>query len=208
MTGTGTARSIVAGVALVWLAGAPAGAETIRNWPCEQPLSEHFSAEQVWGGALPAPLPQNWRDDPTAREVVALAANPENPPGVGETAIAALAESLQAGRQQTLLATYAGLLEEFDRLRGFVVDGVRDFIVRAKILQEAVERNEGALVALPAKGGAAVEEERSGYLAAQAADERNLDDALDEAEFLCRRYGYLGRKLERLTGAIRHALEI
>jgi hypothetical protein len=71
-----------------------------------------------------------------------------------------------------------------------------------------VAQSEGALVALPAKGGAAVEEERSGYLAAQAADERNLDDALDEAEFLCRRYGYLGRKLERLTGAIRHALEI
>lgn len=208
MVGMGTARRIAAALVLVALTGTPAYAETIRNWPCEQPLAEHFVAEEVWGGALPAPLPQDWRADPAAREVVAVAANPENPPAQGEDAIAALAGRLQADRQQTLLAVYAGLLEQFDRLRGFVIEGVRDFIVRAKIIAEAVERSEGALAALPADGGAAVDEQRQGYLAALWSDERNLDDALEEAEFLCRRYGYLERKLRRLTGAIRDALAI
>jgi hypothetical protein len=33
-----------------------------------------------------------------------------------------------------------------------------------------------------------------------------MDDAMEEAEFLCRRYGYLDRKLRELTTAIRAAL--
>jgi len=208
MVGMGIVRRIAVGCVLPVLAGTPAGAETIRNWPCQQPLAEHFVAEEVWGGTLPAPLPQDWRADPAAGEVVALAANPENPPERGEAAIAALAGRSQADRQETLLAVYAGLLEQFDRLRGFVIEGVRDFIVRAKIIEEAVARNEGALAALPGNGGAAVDEQRQGYLTALSSDERNLDDALEEAEFLCRRYGYLERKLRRLTGAIRDALSI
>jgi hypothetical protein len=32
-----------------------------------------------------------------------------------------------------------------------------------------------------------------------------MDDALEEAEFLCRRYAYLDRKLGQLTAAIRSA---
>jgi hypothetical protein len=33
-----------------------------------------------------------------------------------------------------------------------------------------------------------------------------MDDALEEAEFLCRRYAYLDEKLRRLTEAVRSAL--
>jgi hypothetical protein len=34
-----------------------------------------------------------------------------------------------------------------------------------------------------------------------------MDDGLEEAEFLCRRYGYLDKKLRELTAAIRTALD-
>ncbi|MCE3249982.1 MAG: hypothetical protein K0R41_3807, partial [Geminicoccaceae bacterium] len=91
-------------------------------------------------------------------------------------------------------------------LRGYVIGGVRDFVVRAKILQEAIDANEAALAALPQAGGPAVEQLRDGYREARAFDARNQDDALEEAEFLCRRYAYLEEKLRHLADAIRSAL--
>lgn len=178
----------------------------IRDWPCEAALAEHFDAEDVWGGPLPGPLPADWRDDAAAGEVVAFAANPENPPRQGAAAIARFAKQLGPEREAALLRVFAGLLTEFDRLRGFLIDGVRDFVLRAKILAEAVARNEAALAALPADGGAAVEARRKDYQEARFWDARNLDDALDEAEFLCHRYGYLDRKLRQLSAALRAAL--
>ena len=185
----------------------PAAADTIRDWPCEQPLTDHFVADDVWGGPLPGPLPQDWRADPAVRDTVAVAADPENPPGRGQAEIAALAEQRPgAGREAALLGVFAGLLEEFDTLRAIAVEGVRDFIVRAKILSESVEGHDAALAALPSDGAGTAEERRQGHIDARFWDERNLDDALDEAEFLCRRYGYIDRKLRRLTEALHAAL--
>ena len=101
---------------------------------------------------------------------------------------------------------FAGLLEAHNALRRYVIEGVRDFVVRAKILQEAIDDHEAARAALPKGGGPEVERLRNGYREAQAFDARSQDDALEEAEFLCRRYDYLDRKLRRLTAAIRGAL--
>jgi hypothetical protein len=155
---------------------------------------------------LPGPLPTDWRDYGAAAEAVAFAASPENRPATGAAAIADLAARHGAERQEVLLAVLAGLLDQFNTLRGYVIGGVRDFVVRAKILQEAIDANEAALAALPQAGGPAVEQLRDGYREARAFDARNQDDALEEAEFLCRRYAYLEEKLRHLADAIRSAL--
>ena len=193
-------------LAVVLHAPALQAEEEIRNWPCEAPLADHFVPEDVWGGPLPQPLAENWRDDAEVRDVVEFAANPENPASQGERKIVAFAEGLDADREARLMGVYAGLLAEFDLLRSFVVDGIRDFVLRAKILNEAVEKNDAILASLPADGSAATAEQRKGYQQARFWDARNLDDALDEAEFLCHRYGYLERKLRTLTAALRAAL--
>lgn len=184
---------------------APAAAQEIRDWPCDWPLAERFDPVQIWGNPLPMPLPEGWRQDPGVREVVEFAANPENPPGQGASQIAAFAAPLGAEREQRLLLVFAGLLERFNLLRGFVIEGVRDFVLRAKILRDAVAQNDAALAALPADGGARVEAQRQAYAGARSLDARSMDDAMEEAEFLCRRYGYLDRKLRKLTAAIRAA---
>jgi hypothetical protein len=101
------------------------------------------------------------------------------------------------------MLVFAGLLDQFNLLRGFVIEGVRDFIVRAKILREAVARNEAAAAAAPPQ---AQEQQRRDHLEARASDARQMDDALEEAEFLCHRYGYLDKKLRELTAGIRAAL--
>jgi hypothetical protein len=187
---------------LVVLGITPATAEEISDWPCDAPLAERFNPVQVWGSALPRLLAEGWRQDAAVREVVEFAANPENPPGEGARRIAAFAAPLGSEREERLMMVFAGLLDQFNLLRGFVIDGVRDFVLRAKILHEAIDRNEAAAAALPTEA----REERRGYFEARSWDARRMDDALEEAEFLCRRYGYLDRKLRELTAAIRAAL--
>jgi hypothetical protein len=49
------------------------------------------------------------------------------------------AAQLGAGREERLLLL-AGLLDQFNLLRQFVIEGVRDFVLRAKILRDAVMR--------------------------------------------------------------------
>jgi hypothetical protein len=188
----------------VLLAIAPASAEEIRDWPCDAPLAERFDPVRVWGSALPRPLPDDWRQDAAVREVVEFAANPENPAGQGAKRIAKFAAPLGgAEREERLMLVFAGLLDQFNLLRGFVIEGVRDFVLRAKILREAVDRNKAAAAALPTE---ASEEQRRGHLEAGGWDARRMDDAIEEAEFLCHRYGYLDKKLRELTAGIRAAL--
>jgi hypothetical protein len=182
----------------------PATAQEIRDWPCDAPFAERFDPAQVWGNDLPRPPAEGWRQDSAVREVVEFAANPENPAPQGVQRITKFAALLGgAEREHRLMLVFAGLLDRFNLLRGFVIEGVRDFVVRAKILREAVDRNEAAAAALPA---GASEEERRGHLEASAWDARRMDDALEEAEFLCHRYDYLDKKLRELTAGIQAAL--
>ena len=190
---------IVAGMGTV-------GAEEIRDWPCPQPLAEHAAPEAVWGGPLPAALPDGWRDDAAVRAVVEFAANPENPPSQGARTIANFAGDLGADRRERLMLVFAGLLQRFDTLRGFLIEGVRDFVLRAKILRDAVAQHDAALAAMPDTGDPALEEKRRGFEEARFWDARNLDDALEEAEYLCHRYAYLDEKLRRLATVVRSEL--
>src|ERR671919_243400 len=143
---------------------APAAAEEIRDWPCDAPLTERFDPVQVWGSALPRPLAEGWRQDAAVRDVVEFAANPENPPGQGAKRIAAFAAQLGTDREERVMMVFAGLLDKFNLLRGFAIEGVRDFVLRAKILREAIKRNEAAVSALPTE---AHEEQRRDYLEAR-----------------------------------------
>jgi hypothetical protein len=150
-------------------------------------------------------LPENWGADPGVREVVAFAANPENTPKQGGAEIRALADRLGPDRRPALLGVFAGLLDEFNSQRGIVIEGVRDLVVRAKIIREAVEQDDAALAALPSEAGSEAEQQRKGHQEARFWKARNMDDALDDARFLCHRYGYLEEKLRHLSAAIHAA---
>jgi hypothetical protein len=196
-------RLLMASSFSIVVLGAPAASQDIRDWPCDAPLVERFDPGQIWGRPLPTPLPEGWRQNAAVREVVEFGANPENSPGQGAKRIAAFAAPLGAEREEQLMMVFAGLLDQFNLLRRFLIEGVRDFVLRAKILRDAVGQNDAALAALPADGGARVEAQRRAYAQARSLDARSMVDAMEEAEFLCRRYGYLDRKLRELTAAIR-----
>jgi hypothetical protein len=123
---------------IIVLVAAPAAEEEIRDWPCDASLTQRFDPVQVWGSPLPNSLPEGWRQDPGVRRVAEFAANPENPPGQGARQNLAFSAPLGAEREERLLLLFAGLLDRFNLLRAFVIEGVRDFVLRAKILRHAV----------------------------------------------------------------------
>src|SRR5918994_2443271 len=165
---------------LIVLGAASAAAEEIRDWPCDAPLAGSFDPVQVWGSPLPSSLPEGWRQDRGVRKVVEFAANPESPPDQGANQIVAFAAPLGPEREERLLLLLAGLLDQFNLLREFVIEGVRDFVLRAKILRDGVAQNDAALAALAGKSGARVEAQRRAYSEARALDARSMEDALEE----------------------------
>lgn len=181
-------------------------AEEVRDWPCRAPMQTSISAEQIWGGPLPGELPVDWREDPAVRQVVEYAGSPENRPARGASRIMRFAEQIDGDRDAAQLAVYAGLLEETRTLRGFLIEGIRQYVLRAKILQESVHSHEAAIAALSDDSSAESLRQRKGYEQARSQDLRQLDDSMEEAEFLCGRYSYLDKKLRLLTEAIRETI--
>ena len=205
--GNGGLPALAIGLAF-WLgSGAPTAlAEEIVDWPCEAPYAEAFAPEAAWGESLPGPLPADWRADGQASRVVGFAADPENGLEAGRKRIADFAGATPdpERRRDALLAVYAGLIESFSRQRGFLLEGVRDNILRAKVLNEVVEANKARAASLGE--GPEAEKLRAQLAVARRTDFRNMDTAVEAAEFICHRYAYLDEKLRALVAEIRKDL--
>lgn len=206
-------RRVRHGIGLLWIllaiSVAPAAADPGPNWPCDSPYREGYSREAVWGGPLPGSPRADWKNEPDVKRVVDYAANPENSPRIGEKKIRQFATEIDpaAGeRSEKLLMTFTGLVDEFSVLKGFLIEGVRDNTMHGKILQESVDGHRAKIAGLPADDSPETLAKKKGLQRAAETDARRLDDALEEAEFICRRYRYLDKKLNILTKVIRDSL--
>ena len=188
---------ILAALAAFSAAATGAWARTIENWPCRIPYAEEIPAASVWQSPPPLRLDASWRDDEAVRTVVRYAVDPENRPERGMEAISALARTAGAGREEALVKVFTGLVEETNGFHRIIVTGIRNFILRAKILAEAVDANDAEIKALT--GSETDKARRRAIKEARFWNFRNMDDAEEEAEFLCRRLGYLEKKLRRLA---------
>ncbi|HYM30499.1 MAG TPA: hypothetical protein VEU47_04325 [Candidatus Cybelea sp.] len=181
--------------------GAARGAEPLADWPCDAPQVDQLTAEMIWPGPVPQPMPKSgaWSKNRKARETVEFASNPENPPAAGSEAIRALAKSAGAARRASLLLVFSGLLERTNLYRGILLDGVRDQVVRSKVIAETVTQQDRDLAA--ASG-----EDQASVAAARFRNNRSLKETGDESELICHRYAYSERKLRSLTAAIVEAI--
>jgi hypothetical protein len=185
----------------ILLLGAAHGAEPLADWPCDAPQVDQLTADMIWPGPVPQPMPKPgaWSKNRAARETVEFAANPENPPATGSDAIRALAKSAGANRRAALLLVFSGLLERTNLYRGILVDGVRDQVVRSKVIAETVTQQDRDLAA--ARG-----DEQASVAAARFSNNRSLKETGDESELICHRYAYSEKKLRSLTAAIVEAI--
>ncbi|MCP3871424.1 MAG: hypothetical protein GY703_25635 [Gammaproteobacteria bacterium] len=151
-------------------------------------------------------LPVDWNRNQAVKRLVEHAASPENRPAQGTRSIIQFADRQHDDREVALLSVYAGLLMEVEALRGFLIEGIRQYVLRAKILEENIQGHETALLKLSESGNEAERLNRQSYDRARLADARYMDDAMEEAEFLCHRYAYLDKKLRLLTKTIRDSI--
>lgn len=192
---------VLAALAAFSLAATDAWARTIENWPCRTPYAEEIPAASVWESPPKLRLAASWRDDDAVLKVVGYAVNPENNPERGKKAISALARKAGAGRDDVLVKVFTGLVEETNGYYRIVIAGIRNFIIKAKILAGAVDANDAEIRALGASE--ADKARRRDVKQARFWNFRNMDDAEEEAEFLCHRLSYLKKKLRRLAEHIR-----
>ncbi len=187
---------ICAFLALAFTASTAEAKRKVKNWPCESSLTEDISAEAVW--SPPPALDPSWQEDEGVRTVVQYAVNPENPPSGGRDAIAEYAATLGPDKDKKLVQIFTGILEEMNTFHDIIVAGIRNFIIKAKVLESMVEENDAELndPNVDEKRKADVKEARFWNFA-------NMDDAEEEAEFLCTRYDYVEKKLSKLTEQIR-----
>jgi hypothetical protein len=180
-----------------------AAAEDIPDWPCEQPYVERLALANT-GEAWPFPASWlSWLDYAEVRRIVTLASDPENPAARGIAEIEAFKATDGMDQIDGLALVLAGILDETNSLRAFLLEGIRANVVKARVLQSVVADNDAALAALPAGGAEADAVKREEVTQARFWNMRSLDEAKDGAELLCRRLAYLDRKTRTLADAVR-----
>ncbi len=174
--------------------GAAGAAERLLGWPCQVPFAAKIEPAAVWPAPPPVRLDGAWRQRERVVAVVEYATNPENNPTLGMAAISAFAAE---ARDAALIQVFTGLVEETNSYYAIVVAGVRDFAVKARILTEAVEAADAKIAELADSGQD--QTRRAELQQARFWNDRNRDDAEEEAVFLCRRLEYLKKKLRLLS---------
>jgi len=184
-------------LAALALTASPALAlKEIKNWPCSSALTDEIPAEVVW--SPPPKLDPSWEEDEGVRKIVQYAIDPANPPSEGKNAIAEYAATLGADKDKRLVQVFTGLLSETNVFHTIVISGIRNFIITAKILRDEVELNDSEI------NDPNVDAQRKKDVeVARASNFHDMDDAEEEAEFLCHRYDYVEKKLGLLTDQLR-----
>jgi hypothetical protein len=194
--------SVLAALAALALPVGAMAQEGVKDWPCKGQTSDPLVAAAYWGGPLPAGIaPGAWENDPAVRALVVFATEPENAP---DTGIARLRESLpklDPDRKAKLALVAAGMVERSNVLRDFILEGVRNYTLQARILRSVLADNDKAIAALPKEESTAAT--RSNLTRVRRSNFMRMDDAEEEAEFLCTRLEYVEKKLRRLTAAVK-----
>lgn len=108
---------------------APAFAEDAgsSDWPCVQRKQENLTAAQMWDGP-PVTGTEKWWEDDKIRDLVPILINRRLPVEAVEEDIVKLAEATpEAERDKRLTLLFAGALDETNKFRRNVVDGIERF---------------------------------------------------------------------------------
>lgn len=176
--------------------------EGVKDWPCKGQTSDPLMAAAFWGGPLPAGItPGAWENDPTVRALVVFATEPENAPDAGIARLREALPKLEPDKKAKLALVAAGMVERSNILRDFILEGVRNYTLQARILRSVLADNDKAIAALPKDETTAAT--RANLTRVRRSNFMRMDDAEEEAEFLCTRLEYVEKKLRRLTAAVK-----
>ncbi|MDX2257979.1 MAG: hypothetical protein NW205_03610 [Hyphomicrobiaceae bacterium] len=140
VTGLALAGATLSLSALAATPGTPGAADPNANWPCVQHKVEVLSALQMWDGPTIDLAAKWWEDDPVRKLVPILVSRRIELPEA-EKAIEALAKSMpETERDARLTLLFTGVLDETNKVRKRVIQGIERFqerqVARARQLEE------------------------------------------------------------------------
>jgi len=197
----------VAAVLLVchYTAAAAGPPGPLSDWPCPAPFADRLAPASVWPGDLPAPLPaeEAWTADPRARQLVEFIADPASSPRSGARQIEEFAKDNGPLGPELSMLVLTGMVERIDKIRDFLIEGIRTQIGRSHILAQAVEANDKSLAAAEAERSTDPARQPDAIRRARFQNLRSLDDTADGAKMLCHRYAYDEDKAKALAAALK-----
>jgi hypothetical protein len=194
--------ALLAGLLLAGPAAQAATPGEEPDWPCQQRLVPRLEASSLWSG--PPPEDEAWRGRPEVVALVARLVSRDMTQEAGLHAIESFTAPLDpAGRRRLLPFVFAGLLEETNRQRVDLIERIKAFARRQRVLAEEVNRLTAELDTMSpdASGEAAARrteiEQRQFFIAKAFRDaERTLRYACEAPVQLEARLGAYARALE------------
>ena len=155
------------------------------DWPCQQRLVPKLTAAAYWSGPALEGL-GDWRADPAVTDMVRRLAPRRVSTQEGLSEIAAFVRSVSADRPRRAAFVFRGLLEETDRERAGLIEGLKEIGRRQRELADLVARLATEVNVIPpdARGETAA---------------RRID--------LQQRHDFTARNFEEIQRTIRYACE-
>ncbi len=216
MTGILGRFTALAGALLVLLLAAPPGSAraqtqeegafllTEADWPCHAKYRLAFSSEAYWRRPVLGEATEGWRHDREVRKLAEELATAETMLRAAERRVEAFGATLaQDGtRNRRLSLLFHAVLDEINLYRRFILEGIVGFIARHRLAAEVLARTEAELRSLPEDDSPNTAKTRKKLEERRFWQDRAVDDAMDEARFLCKRLDSLDAKLGILAHAI------
>ena len=190
-------------------AAAPRGNAAGENdWPCQQRLVPVIAAATVWDGPSLDKI-GDWRSEPAVAALVQRISPRSVDEAAGSAAIAAFVKELpsdRAARERLVTLAFAGLLEETNRERSFVINRIKELDERQQKVSALVARLTAEYDAIPsdAQGEAATRradlERRRTYVA------RTFDEVRRTMRYACEAPTALDARLGAYARALQASL--
>jgi hypothetical protein len=174
------------------------------DWPCHGRYQLTFSPGAFWQGPPLDDAASELEQQPETKKLAERLAAPETGGKEAETLIGSFAARLPQGdgRGRPLAVLFAGVLEEANLYRRFVLEGIVGAVGRGRLAAEALAQSEVALQGLAGDPSAPAAAERKALEERRFWQQRAFEGANGEASFLCHRLTSLEGKLGRLARAI------
>lgn len=185
-------------------AGGPATLElSERDWPCHGVYREAFSAGAFWQGPPLVGALDAVRDAPEIKKLAESLAAPETSESEAGKLIADhAAAATESTRSRQLALLFAGLLEEANLYRRFILEGIVGMMGRRRIAAAALAQSRLELEDLAGDPSAEAKATREALEQRRFWQKRALDKADGDARFLCNRLIALEGRLGVLSRAI------
>jgi hypothetical protein len=131
--------------------GAPTARSADPDWPCVQRLVPELSAATVWDGPDFVSFLTSWGDRPVVHRLVTRVASRRTDLEQAEKAITIFADGLDADKDATLTAAFAGIFSIIDDDRSQLIVGIKRYAQNQQRLAARIRDARGEMEVLTAK---------------------------------------------------------